>query len=151
MKQNIALINKDKIDKTILFEQYRIICESADHITEKRQNMNNFYLTINSFILTVAGYFSTNNFHNLIPFFASGIGGIICVIWSTNIDSFKKLNSAKFKVIHELENHLPAQIFKKEEEYLYKYHKLTSIEKKIPYVFLIFYIILLVMSLIRIM
>jgi hypothetical protein len=36
-----------------------------------------------------------------------GTGLIVCFIWYSLVDSSKDLNTAKFAVIHELENQLP--------------------------------------------
>lgn len=125
-----------------LLEQYKIITASADKITDKRHNTNKFYLGINSFLFTAAAYLTSLKF-NIVPLLISGIGLIISIVWHKNIESYKSLNSAKFKVIHELEEHLPAKIYQKEEEYLKKnYYKLTSVEKWIPFIFGILYSII---------
>lgn len=143
----IKLINKKcgSRSKEYLLEQYKIISASADKITDKRQSANKFYLSVNSFILAVAAYFAYLEL-NLIPLLISCLGILISVIWRENIKSFKKLNSAKFKVIHELEEHLPAKVYQKEDEYCVKegYYKLTSIEQAVPFIFGILYVAILV-------
>jgi hypothetical protein len=147
----INLINKGykKEDRPILLEQYRLISESADKITDKRQNTNNFYLAVNSFILAIAGYFANIQL-NLMPLFIALIGLCISIVWRINITSFKNLNSAKFKIIHELENYLPANIYKKEDQYLKKnYYNLTSVEKWVPIIFGIIYLIIIAIILIN--
>lgn len=141
MKNQIPLINKgyNKKELQILLEQYKLMSECADKITDKRQNTNKFYLGINSFILAVASYIAIIKI-NYIPLIISSIGFIISIVWRRNIDSYKALNAAKFKVIHELEEYLPANIYRKEDEYLKKgYYKLTSIEKWVPFIFSTFY------------
>ena len=148
MKKPDSLINRNykKGDLPILLEQYKRIVESAERITEKRQNTNNFYLAVNSFILAVASYLTALK-SNLIPIFISAIGLLISLVWLKNIGSFKSLNSAKFKVIHELEEYLPARIYKKEDQYLQKkYYKLTSVEKFVPIIFGVIYLVMIVIS-----
>lgn len=150
MKTQISLINKgyNKRELQLLLEQYKLMSESADRITDKRQNTNRFYLGINSFILAVASYLATIKI-NLIPLLILGIGLTISIIWKSNINSYKALNAAKFKVIHELEGYLPANIYKKEDEYLKGgYYKLTSIEKWVPFIFGIAYALIIIIVLI---
>lgn len=145
----IDLLNKKEKRKTsIIIEQYKIICESADSITDKRQSANNFYLTINSFFLSVAGYFSAEQPYTTITICI--IGFSISCLWHQNIESYKQLNSAKFKIIHEIEELLPLRIFKKEEQLLHKkYSKLTSLEKNIPVLFLFFYATIFLFTIIK--
>lgn len=142
MKTKTPLINKSysKKNQSLILEQYKLIVESADRITERRQNTNKFYLGINSFIFTAASYLTAIKI-NIIPLLISLIGFLVSLVWYQNINSFRQLNCAKFKVIHELEKNLPANIYKKEDEYLQiGYYKLTSVEKWVPFIFGIIYI-----------
>ena len=41
-------------------------------------------------------------------------GVIVSVTWNRMVSSFRQLNAGKFRVIHELEKHLPAALFKAE-------------------------------------
>lgn len=151
MKTKIQLINNhySRKDTSILLEQYKIITASADKITDKRQNANKFYLGINSFIFAVSGYFTTTKI-SIVPLLISTIGFLISIVWHQNINSFKRLNSAKFKVIHEMESHLPANVYRKEDEYLQKgYYKLTSVEKWVPLIFGVSYALVIVHILIK--
>ncbi len=141
------LINKKVKDNQALLEQYKGLTESADRVTSKRQTTNNFYLTANSFLLAAAGYLTSTNYL-VIPLIISIIGISIATLWFYNIHSYKSLNAAKYKVIHELEEYLPARIYQKEDEYLKKeYYQLTSIEKIIPIMFGIFYGIVMYITL----
>ena len=149
MRNKINLINKsyNKKESPTLLEQYKLISESADKITDKRQSTNNFYLGVNSFILAVASYLAVSKV-SAVSILISISGLLVSVVWLENINSFKQLNSAKFKVIHELEEYLPARIYQKEDEYLQKgYYKLTAVEKWIPVIFGILYIIIILISL----
>lgn len=139
-EKSVILFNKSyKKENPVLLEQYKIISESADKITDKRQNTNNFYLAVNSFLFAISGYLATIKLMK-ITVLISLIGILISSIWFKNIKSFKNLNVAKFKVIHELEEHLPARIYKKEHEYLKSgYYNLTSIESFIPITFGVLY------------
>ena len=149
MRNKVNLINKpyNKKELPILLEQYKLISESADKITDKRQSTNNFYLGVNSFILAVASYLAVSKV-NTVSILISVSGLLVSIVWLKNINSFKQLNSAKFKVIHELEEFLPARIYQKEDEYLQKgYYKLTAVEKWIPIIFGVLYVIIILISL----
>ncbi|MDU8848108.1 hypothetical protein RYE13_18960 [Clostridioides difficile] len=125
------------------FEQYKIFICSAEKISDMRININKFFITINSIIVTVLGLFLDNLSWAicLIPI----LGITISILWIKNITSYSKLNSVKFEIINEIENILPLSMFKKEWDKLKddkKYNTLSNIEKKTPYVFIILYIVL---------
>ena len=130
-----------KTDKEILFEQYKLLVETASGITHNRQSANSFYLTINSFLLGAASLIK-NEQHSVLLICIIGV--IASVLWFYQIQSYKNINSAKFKVIQHMEKNLPVSVFT-EEETVYKQKKhieLTSIEKLVPAVFVILYLAL---------
>ena len=70
------------------------------------------------------------------------------MLWHRIIQSHKDLNTAKFKIIHELELNLPAALYAHEwrlaEEGRGKaYRSVTDIERWIPLVFLGLHLVLL--------
>lgn len=143
----VSLIN-NKYGKDFqphLLEQYKIFVDTSEKITEKRLNSNKFYLALNSFVFGLASYLTIDK--NLITIVLACIGILISFVWSECISSYKILNSAKFKVILEMEAHLPSTPFKKEDEHLKGYYRLTKLEKFVPYIFIGLYIILIVLSL----
>ncbi len=132
------LINKNygQNFKEHLLEQYKLYVKSVEEISSKRSLANNFYLVLNSILFTLFGYsfFTERQVFNILPL----IGIIISFNWIRTIYSYRHINSAKFSIIHELENYLPAALFR-EEEPLLKW-SLTNIEVAIPIIFLILYI-----------
>jgi hypothetical protein len=138
-----------------LLEQYKLFVETSQRVTEKRQNSNNYLLTLNSSLVTLFVVFlSTFGHHKwnaLIPF----TGLIICFIWWSLVDSYKDLNTAKFAVIHELEEQLPVALFrhewfvcgynrkKKDKPVQDRYIPLTHLERWIPVAFAILYFVLI--------
>ena len=74
-------------------------------------------------------------------------------LWYVNIRSYRQLNSSKFQVIHEMEQHLPFPAYEREWEILgkgkesEKYLKLTRIEQCVPFALTIPYLLLLAYSL----
>lgn len=83
------------------------------------------------------------------------LGLCLCFAWAANINSYKQLNSLKFKVIHEMEAHLPFPCYDREWEILKEdknrrgYLRLTSVEQYIPLILSAPYFRLLIYSLIK--
>jgi hypothetical protein len=75
-------------------------------------------------------------------------GILVSFVWLRAVQSYKDLNTAKFKVIHELESHLPAALFKYEWHVCgwgddpKKYRPLTYSEQWVPVLFMVFYSVL---------
>ncbi len=136
-------------EKEILLEQYKkIYIHTTQKVTEWRQTANNYFLVINSFLLSFSGFLTTFSFrwwHIIIAI--TGIS--ISVLWLLTLRSFRSLNTAKFKVIHKLEKTLPAKLFKDEWSFLKKgkdrktYLKLSVLEQGIPIMILYSAIILI--------
>jgi hypothetical protein len=72
-------------------------------------------------------------------------GLLVSLAWYSMVRSYKDLNSAKFKVIHELEQHLPAAVFAYEWHHCEHgkgkaYTPITHTERWIPGIFAMVYI-----------
>lgn len=129
-------------------EQYKLYVESAQTVTERRLHSGNFFLAINSSLVAVFGVvlssFGKHRWNAAIPL----TGVLVSVLWHRIVKSYKDLNSIKFKVIEEMEKHLPAAPFRHEWQECghgkdtTKYRLLTHSEQWVPIVFLIFYIVL---------
>lgn len=133
-----------------LLEQYKIYVEMADRISARRNLANGFFLTLHSTILTALGLFA-DQVHVLL---SSGtmvllliLSFFLCLTWWWLIRSYRNLNSAKYKVIGQLEEKLPASPYYRAEwaalgegKSLKKYLPLTFIEQWIPMVFWLIYI-----------
>jgi hypothetical protein len=125
-----------------LLEQYKLYVSTSLDITSKRLESNKFYLTLSSVIFGIAGYLTTINQSLVISLF-SVVGIVISVVWIQSIRSYEVLNSAKFKVIHELEQSMPASLFKFEKKhYEGKRHGLASKERWCPVMFLLIYYVI---------
>jgi hypothetical protein len=131
-----------------LLEQYKLFVETSQHVSDKRQNANNYLLTLNSSLVTLfVTFLSTFGHHRwnvLIPI----AGLLVCFIWHSLVESYKDLNAAKFRVIHELEEQLPVALFRYEWHVCGKgkdkdkYVPLTQLERWIPWMFGILYVAL---------
>ena len=129
LKENMT----DKKQEVV--ELYKIAVDMADKVSQRRGIMNHFYLTLVSVLLT--GSFISFMKEPVISFFLLTLIIIICWLWYKNVLSYKKLNTAKFKVIHQIEKNLSVQIFEDEYNY-YKDQRddFSDIEKKVPLVFI---------------
>lgn len=105
--------NEDEV--SVLFEQYELIVGTSEALVSRRQQVNTFFLSVNSLILAAIGLLIRENAANNIagPVFAVlGVSGmILCFAWWRMILSFRQLNRGKFDVILALERRLPARIF----------------------------------------
>lgn len=133
-------------EKTINFQLYKFYVEQAEKVSSKRTDTNKYLLTVNTFLI---GLFSiSTNFeafakplwNYLVP--ASGV--LICLTWYIMIKSYSNLNSAKFKVIHEMEDSMEYKPFTREWEFAEKgkgkaYKPISKIEPNIPLIFLALY------------
>jgi len=133
------------------FKQYQLYVESAEKISDRRQNANNYFITINTALITLLGLsFQVSFLENLswVRALLTDVGIIICIIFWYLLRSYKQLNTGKFKVIHEIEQHLPLALYDYEWKILGEgkdkkiYYPFSHIELLIPWVFGIIYVIL---------
>ena len=139
-----------------LIEQYKIYVEMADRISSRRFQTNRFYVTLLSGLLALLSLVvNINAFSSVlyVVFVAVGILGIaLCILWYVNIYSYRQLNSGKFQVIHEMEQHLPFPAYEREWEILRegkegkKYRRLSKVEQYVAFILAVPYLILLIYS-----
>lgn len=133
------------IDNNILLEQYKLFVGTSERNSDRRASSNKYFLSINSIILGLSGYAIGLTFQ-LWHLVSSLLGIILCVYWLLTLKSYRGLNSAKFKVIHNIEEKLPVKLFKDEWDYMdrgtnpKKYLKLSVLEQGIPILFSLLYI-----------
>lgn len=137
--------------KDHLFEQYKLYIESIEKTSDRRQQANNYFLTINTALISLIGLsFQFKIFENVnwIKALLAIVGIIICIVFWFLICSYKQLNTGKFKVIHEIEKFLPLSLYKYEWEILgrgedkAKYYPFSHIELLIPWIFGLIYTVL---------
>lgn len=125
-------------------EIYKLYLEMADRVSSRRHSANSFFLTINTGLVALAGYtgFNRSAATDFEPYLLVSLAGItLCFLWYRIIRSYRDLNSAKFKVIHEIENHLPLRPYDAEWTAVGRgkdpklYLPFTHIEMVIPWVF----------------
>lgn len=100
------------------FEEFKLYYESAERVTERRLSANtwNYSLCV-AIVVAVAVTINWTVSHQ--PFFYVGLVGVIvlcamaalfCSLWMGQIDDFKLLNNAKFKVLNQMAPHIEFDI-----------------------------------------
>ena len=127
---------------TDLLEQYKLYVQSAENVSTRRVSSNRYLLTVNAALVASYGFQSASSGLTIwtIPIAVAGIT-ISLLMWSI-IKSHRDLNAVKFKVIHELEQYLPAALYDYEWQLAQGgrgkiYRSVSQIELWIPAVFLV--------------
>lgn len=146
-----------------LFEQYKLYVESADRISSRRDKANNFFLAVNTALLTIVGVSgsiaplrqsadgrSLLDSETAMPVILVALAGLlVCATWYRLVRSYRDLNSAKFRVIHEIEAHLPLAVYDAEWEVVGRgerpklYQPFTHLEARVPAIFAVVYLLAL--------
>ncbi len=137
--------------KDHFFEQYKLYIDSVEKISDRRQNANNYFISINTALISLIGlsmqYRILEEF-SWVKAMVAVVGILICVIFWFLIRSYKQLNTGKFKVLHGIENQLPLALYKHEWHILGEgkknniYYPFSHIELLIPWAFGTIYAIL---------
>ncbi len=136
-------------------ELYKLMVEMADRVSARRTTANSFFLTIHSAALTAIGLFGgetpgmPSTFYLVLACLA---GVVLSAAWWMLLKSYRDLNSAKFKVINEMERSLPAQPYTDEWKLVKKddipwwrgrYAELGTVERFVPIVIAVLYVMVL--------
>ncbi len=123
----------------LLLEQWQTCVEMANSISQRRDTMNNIFVTLNLAIMaTVSIVWDIKSILILVA------GIVVCVLWLLFIRNYKQLNSVKFDVTNGIEKKLPVQPFCEEWDKLQsnkKYMDGTKLEKWLPIMFIALYIV----------
>lgn len=144
---------EEQFDNDILLEQYKLYVEMADRISSRRDTANNYFLGINGLLIASGAPLLTKYLEVTSDWFALFPFLIICLLlffWWKLINSYKQLNSAKFRIIGLLEEKLPAKIYGEAEwktlleegKNRKTYWPLTHLESKVPGIFFLGYLLL---------
>lgn len=133
----------------LVLDQWKTCVEAATSNSEKRNNSNSIFITINSALVAFITY--SLNFKSIL---LSAIGVIICLLWKQSINNYKLLSSVKYHIINEIEQSLPLDPFTYEWEKLKKEHNykgLTIIESFLPWLFLAVYLISILFPILKVL
>lgn len=139
-----------------LLDQYKFYAGTSSEVSNRRLKTNRFYVSLLSGILVAFPFvFDLDNltpFKLIVMFTIGFVGVVIAVVWFFNILSYKQLNSGKYEVIHEMEEDLPYACFTREWELLGeggdvdKYLTHWKVERLIPWLVAIPYLVIMVFS-----
>lgn len=102
------------VSPTEPLEIYKMLVEMADRVSQRRQSNNNFYMTVNTAVVSATAYLATLQVKWLPTVAVAAAGAVICIAWWRSIQSYRTLNQAKFAVITDLEKHLSFQAYTQE-------------------------------------
>lgn len=152
---------QDATSRSHLLEQYKLLVQTSETLVARRQTVNTFFLSMNSLLLAASGIFVKEGMSERLSGFvllALAITGLVlCVAWRRLVRSYQQLNAGKFEIIHLLEKHLPAAIFKAEWHALgagkdkSKYNPFTKTEAAIPVIFGGLYVAIVVLGILIVM
>ena len=148
----------ESLNKEELLEQYKVFLQTSEDLVTRRQNVNNFYITINAALFTLFGVCISisDSFISklIIALLLLSIGIILDISWLKTLEAYGILNGSKMKVISIIEKQLPASLYDSEWTVMSdklnskKYVSFTDNEKKIPKLFIALYILLTLLLLI---
>ena len=138
-----------------LLEQYKLYVQSAENVSARRVISNRYLLAFNAALVALYGIQSANFGQGYWTLIIPAVGISVSVLWYLIIKSHADLNRIKFDVIHEIEQYLPAAMYKYEWNLLEEgqgktYRAVTAIERRIPILFAVLYVILAVMIILAI-
>lgn len=139
-----------------VLEQYKIIVRSAEKISDRRNIANNFYLGLNTALIALIGVSTKVEELFWVKPIVYLVGISLAIVFWYLINSYKQLNNGKFKVIHEIEEFLPLNVFKHEWKILGEgkdknlYYPFSHVERYIPLLLGATYFILLLPYIIQI-
>jgi len=136
---------------------YRMCVESADKTSARRERANSYFLTLNSALVALAGYLTSVAGPEIpalvhVPVGLAGI--VLSYLWYRLIRSYQGLNTAKFKVVHHIEQQLPLRPYNAEWEAVGRgtnpklYLPVTRIERVVPWVFMVLHTLVAVAALV---
>lgn len=140
----------------VLVAVYELYVEMADRISQRRDRANLFFLTTNTGLVGLLGYLQGNTpaagrYLAYIPIALAGVA--LSFLWYRIIRSYRDLNSAKFKVVHEIEHRLPLRPYDAEWEMVGRgtrpdlYLPFTHVEIVVPWVFMALHVMSALLSL----
>lgn len=148
-------------------EIYKIAVDTAESVSSRRMTANGFFVTINTALVGFLGvlYEKLAEDKRTVLIFMSAVGVMLAFAWFFALRSYKRLNKAKYEVIHKIEKDLPYQFFDDEWEALKRkksdatdplgwrkrwlnfkdrYTDLTNIEALVPIAFGLIYLLVMV-------
>jgi len=141
-----------------LIDQYTAYVNTTLDVSNRRLRNNRFYVLLLSGTLAVISVLAnTEIIQEFGLLLAGSLGLTLCILWYLSIISYKQLNSGKYRVIEEMEEDLPFDPFGREWEILDRgenwgtYITHTRVERKIPGVLALPYLMITIYSLVNLL
>ncbi len=131
-------------ERELLLSQWQTGVEMAHLTSQRRDQMNTLFITLNLGITSCLEWILGNASMLLIPAIVS------CFIWYRYIQHFRILIKIKYELIHAMEESLPFQVYRDEYCLLKaqpKYRSGHTLEKVLPWLFSAIYFLMLCKSL----
>ena len=140
---------------TDLLEQYKLYVHSAENVSARRVASSRYLLTLSSAIIALYGLQFAGSDGSILALLIPITGIPVSLLWYMIIKSHTDLNNVKFRVILQLEEHLPAAMYSYEwqlaEEGKGKtYRAVTTIEQWIPFLFGALHAVMAILFVLRI-
>jgi hypothetical protein len=128
-------------------EIYKLAVEMTDRVSARRAVASSFFLTAQSALVVLVGATSTDDWAFALP------GLVLAANWWLLLRSYRILNTAKFRVIQQMEERLPAAPFRDEwlelkpergKSWRGRYFELGLLERIVPAVFGIIFVVVLI-------
>jgi hypothetical protein len=142
-----------------VLEIYKLTVEMADRVSARRAVANAFFLTVNTTLVAVVGLRTVSPDSTLLSIAVCAAGVAVAGCWWLLLRVYRRLNGAKFKVINQIEvEHLPVRPYTDEwaemmpngsrTGYTARLGKalreLGGVERTVPIVFGLLYVVLLI-------
>lgn len=120
---------------------YKTYVEVADRISVRRETTNSFFLTLNTGLLGIMGFQlqgANTPTGRLAMLPLAFVGVVVGFLWYRMLLSYLQINSAKYRIIHEMEQSLPVRPYDAEWEAMgggedpSRYTPLTRIQERVP-------------------
>jgi hypothetical protein len=130
---------------------YKLGAELADRVSARRAAANSYFLTVQTTLIAIVGLVSprvTTDSTN-VRLVVTAAGVMLSVCWWMTLRSYRELNSAKFDILHRIEERLPVRLFAEEWEILQsrpsslfrpRYSELGRNERIVPWIFAVLWI-----------
>lgn len=135
-------------------KMYEVFVNANNVLLNRRQATHSLFVAVNTVIAGIGGYqlFATQENTSGLPILAGIVGVLACYLWRLLLLLIKENINARYNVIYQMENSLPLKPFTAELEDLKtctnrsRYLSSTRIEARIPFLFMLIYVVLLVVS-----
>lgn len=133
-----------------LLRQYEMYVASAEKISDRRQSANSFFLTVNTVLVTFLGLLASPagpaaDAPAVWVVAVAAAGVTLAYTWYRLLRSYRDLNTAKFLVVHVIEQQLPLKLYDAEWDSVGRgerpdlYLPFSHVELRVPWVFAALY------------